>query len=245
VLAAMGRRIDKLEWMAPETKVKAHAKLAAFTPKIGYPSQWKDFSALTITSGDAFGNEWRANEWQHQDNISKLGKPLQRWEWGMTPMEVNAYANFGMVEIVFPAAILQPPFFDPKADDAVNYGGIGAVIGHELSHHFDDQGSKYDAKGQLTDWWTPQDVSRFKALTGKLGAEYDAYEPLPGMHVKGELTMGENIADLAGLTVAYDAYHTALGGKTAPVLDGFTASISAGRRSGAATTARPTSVTAS
>ncbi len=222
VLAAMGRRIDKLEWMAPETKVKAHAKLAAFTPKIGYPSQWKDFSGLTITSGDAFGNEWRANEWQHQDNISKLGKPLQRWEWGMTPMTVNAYANFGMVEIVFPAAILQPPFFDPKADDAVNYGGIGAVIGHELSHHFDDQGSKYDAKGQLTDWWTPQDVARFKALTGKLGAQYDAYEPLPGMHVKGQLTMGENIADLAGLTVAYDAYHTALGGKTAPVLDGFT-----------------------
>ncbi|RZL70607.1 MAG: M13 family peptidase, partial [Sphingomonas sp.] len=222
VLAAMGRRIDKLEWMAPETKVKAHAKLAAFTPKIGYPSQWKDFSGLTITSGDAFGNEWRANEWQHQDNISKLGKPLQRWEWGMTPMTVNAYANFGMVEIVFPAAILQPPFFDPKADDAVNYGGIGAVIGHELSHHFDDQGSKYNAKGQLTDWWTAKDIAGFKALTGKLGAQYDAYEPLPGMHVKGQLTMGENIADLAGLTVAYDAYHTALGGKTAPVLDGYT-----------------------
>ncbi|PZO77045.1 MAG: peptidase M13 [Sphingomonas taxi] len=222
VLAAMGRRIDKLEWMAPETKVKAHAKLAAFTPKIGYPSQWKDFSGLTITSGDAFGNEWRANEWQHQDNISKLGKPLQRWEWGMTPMTVNAYANFGMVEIVFPAAILQPPFFDPKADDAVNYGGIGAVIGHELSHHFDDQGSKYDAKGQLTDWWTAKDIAGFNALTGKLGAQYDAYEPLPGMHVKGQLTMGENIADLAGLTVAYDAYHTALGGKAAPVIDGFT-----------------------
>jgi putative endopeptidase len=222
VLAAMGRRIEKLEWMAPETKVKAHAKLAAFTPKIGYPSQWKDFSGLTITSGDAFGNEWRANEWQHQDNISKLGKPLKRWEWGMTPMTVNAYANFGMVEIVFPAAILQPPFFDPKADDAVNYGGIGAVIGHELSHHFDDQGSKYDAKGQLTDWWTAKDIAGFNALTGKLGAQYDAYEPLPGMHVKGQLTMGENIADLAGLTVAYDAYHTALGGKTAPVIDGFT-----------------------
>jgi putative endopeptidase len=222
VLAAMGRRIDKLEWMAPETKVKAHAKLAAFTPKIGYPSQWKDFSGLTITSGDAFGNEWRANEWQHQDNISKLGKPLKRWEWGMTPMTVNAYANFGMVEIVFPAAILQPPFFDPKADDAVNYGGIGAVIGHELSHHFDDQGSKYDAKGQLTDWWTAKDIAGFNALTGKLGAQYDAYEPLPGMHVKGQLTMGENIADLAGLTVAYDAYHTALGGKAAPVIDGFT-----------------------
>jgi putative endopeptidase len=221
VLAAMGKRIDTLEWMAPETKVKAHAKLAAFTPKIGYPSQWKDYSALTITKGDAFGNAWRANEWAHQDNVGHLGKPLQRWEWGMTPMTVNAYANFGMVEIVFPAAILQPPFFDPKADPAVNYGGIGAVIGHELSHHFDDQGAKYDAHGQLIDWWTPKDVANFNALTGKLGAQYDAYEPLPGLHVKGALTMGENIADLAGLTVSYDAYHAALGGKPAPVIDGF------------------------
>ncbi|WP_380785886.1 M13 family metallopeptidase [Sphingomonas sp. R86521] len=222
VLAAMGKRIDTLEWMAPETKVKAHAKLAAFTPKIGYPSQWKDYGNLAITKGDAFGNEWRANEWAHQYNVGHLGKPLQRWEWGMTPMTVNAYANFGMVEIVFPAAILQPPFFDPKADPAVNYGGIGAVIGHELSHHFDDQGAKYDAHGQLTDWWTPKDVANFKALTGKLGAQYDAYEPLPGLHVKGQLTMGENIADLAGLTVAYDAYHKALGGKTPAVIDGFT-----------------------
>ncbi len=221
VLAAMDTRIDQLAWMAPETKVKAHAKLAAFTPKIGYPSQWKSYDTLTITAGDAFGNEWRANEWAHQDNVGHLGKPLQRWEWGMTPMTVNAYANFGMVEIVFPAAILQPPFFDPKADPAVNYGGIGAVIGHELSHHFDDQGAKYDAKGQLTDWWTPKDVANFNALTGKLGAQYDAYEPLPGLHVKGQLTMGENIADLAGLTVAYDAYHKALGGKAAPVIDGF------------------------
>ncbi len=223
VIAAMDARIDKLDWMAPETKVKAHAKLAAFTPKIGYPSRWKDYSSLTITAGDAFGNAWRANEWQHRDNVAKLGKPLQRWEWGMTPMTVNAYANFGMVEIVFPAAILQPPFFDPKADPAVNYGGIGAVIGHELSHHFDDQGSKYDSKGQLTDWWTPQDVARFTALTGKLGAQYDAYEPLPGLHVKGQLTMGENIADLAGLTVAHDAYMTSLGGRTPPAIGGFSA----------------------
>ncbi len=223
VIAAMDTRIDKLDWMAPETKVKAHAKLAAFTPKIGYPSRWKDYSSLTITAGDAFGNAWRANEWQHRDNVAKLGKPLQRWEWGMTPMTVNAYANFGMVEIVFPAAILQPPFFDPKADPAVNYGGIGAVIGHELSHHFDDQGSKYDSKGQLTDWWTPQDVARFTALTGKLGTQYDAYEPLPGLHVKGQLTMGENIADLAGLTVAHDAYMTSLGGRTPPAIGGFSA----------------------
>jgi putative endopeptidase len=140
----------------------------------------------------------------------------------MTPMTVNAYANFGMVEIVFPAAILQPPFFDPKADPAVNYGGIGAVIGHELSHHFDDQGSKFDAKGQLTDWWTAKDVAAFKERTGALVKQYDAYEPLPGLHVKGALTLGENVADLAGLSVAYDAYHASLKGKAAPVIDGFT-----------------------
>ncbi|MCW3849096.1 M13 family peptidase [Sphingomonas sp. LB-2] len=222
VIAAMDRRIDKLDWMAPETKVKAHAKLAAFTPKIGYPDRWRDYSSLTITSGDAFGNKLRANNWAHEENIGHLGKPIQRWEWGMTPMEVNAYANFGMVEIVFPAAILQPPFFDPNADDAVNYGGIGAVIGHELSHHFDDQGAKYDATGKLTDWWTPQDVANFKQRTDALVAEYDQYEPLPGMHVKGALTLGENVADLAGLTVAYDAYHYSLGGQDAPVIDGFT-----------------------
>ena len=222
VIAAMGARIDKLDWMAAETKVKAHQKLAAFTPKIGYPSRWRDYSALTITPGDAFGNELRAAQWRHEYNIGHLGKPLQRWEWGMTPMTVNAYANFGMVEIVFPAAILQPPFFDPKADSAVNYGGIGAVIGHELSHHFDDQGSKYDAHGQLTDWWTPEDVTRFKALSARLVAEYDAYEPLPGMHVKGALTLGENSADLAGLSVAYDAYRKSLNGKTPPKIGGFT-----------------------
>lgn len=222
VLAAMGKRIDQLDWMAPETKVKAHAKLAAFTPKIGYPDRWRDYSALNIVSGDAFGNALRAAQWRHDYNIGHLGQPIQRWEWGMTPMTVNAYANFGMVEIVFPAAILQPPFFDPKADAAVNYGGIGAVIGHELSHHFDDQGSKFDAKGQLTDWWTPADVAAFKARTGALVKQYDAYEPLPGLHVKGALTLGENVADLAGLSVAYDAYHASLGGRPAPVIDGFT-----------------------
>ena len=222
IIAAMNVRIDKLTWMEPATKVKAHAKLAAFTPKIGYPTRWKDYSALTITPGDAFGNELRANQWQHQDEIEHLGKPLQRWEWGMTPMTVNAYANFGMVEIVFPAAILQPPFFDPKADPAINYGGIGAVIGHEMSHHFDDQGAKYDLHGQLTQWWTDADVQRFNALEQKLVAEYDAYEPLPGVHLKGQLTLGENSADLAGLSAAYDAYHKALGGKKAPVIDGMT-----------------------
>ncbi|MEI9927528.1 MAG: M13 family metallopeptidase [Sphingomonas sp.] len=222
LIAAMGRRIDALAWMSPETKAKAHAKLAALHPKIGYPERWKDLSTLTIARGDAFGNKWRANRWRLRDNIAHLGKPLQRWEWGMTPMTVNAYAEFSQVEIVFPAAILQPPFFDPAADPAVNYGGIGAVIGHEMSHHFDDQGAKYDMDGRLTDWWQALDVERFRALAKPIVAQYDAYEPLPGMHVKGELTLGENIADLAGLTVAYDAYHAALGGQPAPVIDGFT-----------------------
>jgi len=222
VLAAMGQRIDKLDWMAPATKKAAHAKLAAFTPKIGYPDRWRDLSGLRIEKGDAFGNSLRAAQWLHDYNIAHLGKPIQRWEWGMTPMTVNAYANFGMVEIVFPAAILQPPFFDPKADPAVNYGGIGAVIGHELSHHFDDQGSKFDAKGRLIDWWTPADVAAFKQRTGALVRQYDAYEPLPGLHVKGALTLGENVADLAGLSVAHDAYKASLKGRAAPVIDGFT-----------------------
>jgi len=222
IITAMGERIDKLDWMAPETKAKAHEKLAAFTPKIGYPSQWKDYSGLTVTRGDAFGNEWRANRWGHDYNVSHLGKPLQRWEWGMTPMEVNAYANFGMVEIVFPAAILQPPFFDPNADPAVNYGGIGAVIGHELSHHFDDQGAKYDKTGKLTQWWTQADIDAFNKREAALAAQYDAYSPFPGLHVNGKFTLGENSADLAGLSVAHDAYLKTLGGKAAPVLDGFT-----------------------
>ncbi|UZK70075.1 M13 family metallopeptidase [Sphingomonas sp. S1-29] len=222
VIVAFDKRIDKLDWMDPATKVKAKAKLAAFTPKIGYPDQWRDYSSLDIRSGDAFGNALRANHWAYQDNISKLGQPIRKWEWGMTPMTVNAYANFGMVEIVFPAAILQPPFFDPNADPAVNYGGIGAVIGHELSHHFDDQGSKYDLEGRLTTWWTPQDVARFKQRSQAVVAQYAAYEGMPGVKVNGELTLGENIADLAGLTMAYDAYQASLGGKPAPVIEGFT-----------------------
>jgi len=222
VIAAMDARIDKLDWMSAETKVRAHAKLAAFTPKIGYPSQWKDYSGLSMVPGDAFGNNLRASQYAFDYNISHLGKPLQRWEWGMTPMTVNAYANPPMVEIVFPAAILQPPFFDPNADPAVNYGGIGAVIGHELSHHFDDQGAKYDEGGRLSDWWTAADVAAFNSRLDKLGEQYDAYEPLPGMHVQGKLTMGENVADLAGLTVAYDAYKASLGGNEAPTIDGTT-----------------------
>jgi putative endopeptidase len=223
IIAAMDRRIDKLEWMSPETKVKAHAKLAAFTPKIGYPSQWRDMSGLLVRRDDLLGNAMRSNEFDYAYNVQKLGKPIYKWEWGMTPMTINAYANFGMVEIVFPAAILQPPFFDPNADPAVNYGGIGAVIGHELSHHFDDQGAKYDKTGRLSDWWSPADVAAFQSRLDKLEQQYNAYEPLPGMHVQGKLTMGENVADLAGLTVAHDAYIASLGGKEPPVIDGMTA----------------------
>ena len=221
IVGAMGRRIDNLSWMAPETKGKAKAKLAAFTSRVGYPDQWHDYN-FDVRRDDLFGNALRANQWAHQWNIGKLGKPVMRWEWGLDPMTVNAQANFSLVAITFPAAILQPPFFDPNADPAVNYGGIGSVIGHEMSHHFDDQGSKYDAKGNLTDWWTPQDVASFKRLSNDLIKQYDAYEVFPGAHVKGEFTLGENIGDLAGLLSAYDAYHATLGGKAPPVIDGTT-----------------------
>ncbi|WP_375197388.1 M13 family metallopeptidase, partial [Sphingobium sp.] len=218
VIAAMGRRIDGLTWMSDVAKARAHKKLAAFTPKIGYPDKWRDYTGLTMRRDDLFGNALRSNQFEFDYQMGKLGKPIYRWEWGMTPMEINAYANFGMVEIVFPAAILQPPFFDPHADPAVNYGGIGAVIGHELSHHFDDQGAKYDETGKLNQWWSDQDVANFKALTDKLVKQYDAYEPFPGAHVKGAFTLGENIGDLAGVAVALDAYHASLGGKPAPVI---------------------------
>ena len=222
VIAAMGRRIDGLSWMSEAAKARAQKKLAAFTPKIGYPDKWRDYTGLTMKRDDLFGNALRSNQFEFDYQMGKLGKPIYRWEWGMTPMEINAYANFGMVEIVFPAAILQPPFFDPHADPAVNYGGIGAVIGHELSHHFDDQGAKYDETGKLNQWWSDQDVANFKALTDKLVKQYDAYEPFPGAHVKGAFTLGENIGDLAGVAVPLDAYHASLGGKPAPVIDGTT-----------------------
>ncbi|TPE62168.1 M13 family metallopeptidase [Sandaracinobacter neustonicus] len=222
VLTAMGHRIDGLAWMQPETKAKAREKLASFTTKIGYPDRWKDYAGLDIRADDLFGNAWRSNQFDMAYDRGKLGTPVRRWEWFMTPMTINAYANPGMNEIVFPAAILQPPFFDPKADPAVNYGAIGAVIGHEISHHFDDQGSKYDATGKLANWWTEQDMARFKALGEKLVTQYNAYEPRPGERVNGALTLGENIGDLAGLAIAYDAWKASLGGKPAPVIDGMT-----------------------
>lgn len=222
VLAAMGRRIDGLDWMQSATKVKARQKLANFTTKIGYPDRWQDYSKLKVVRSDLFGNDLRSNQWGFDDNMSKLGEPIRKWEWGMSPQTVNAYANFSMNEIVFPAAILQPPFFDPKADPAVNYGGIGAVIGHEVSHHFDDQGAKYDQTGKLSDWWTESDVKAFEAAGKQLISQYDAYKIFPDANLKGEFTLGENIGDLAGVIVAYDAYRASLNGKEPPVIDGMT-----------------------
>ena len=222
LISAMGHRIDQLDWMSAETKAKAHAKLAAFTPKIGYPSQWRDMSGLAIDGSDLLGNAMRSARFEHDYEVGKLGGAIRRWEWGMTPMTINAYSNSTMVEIVFPAAILQPPFFDPNADPAVNYGGIGAVIGHEMSHQFDDQGAKYDLHGNLIDWWTPGDSKEFHARLDKYEQQINAYEPLPGLHVNGKLTMGENVADLAGLTIAHDAYIASLNGAPPPVIDGMT-----------------------
>ena len=221
LIAAMDQRLANLSWMAPETRTRARAKLAAFTPKIGYPDSWRDYSSVAVSRDNLIQNIANATRFEYQRQLDKLGEPVDRSEWFMTPMEINAYAYTRWNEIVFPAAILQPPFFDPNADDAINYGGIGAVIGHEISHHFDDQGSKYDQSGALNEWWTPQDRERFNALTAQLVAQYDLYEPLPGHRVQGQLTLGENIADLAGLTVAYDAYRLSLGGSPAPVLAGF------------------------
>ena len=222
LIAAMDIRLSNLTWMAAETKVKARAKLAAFTPKIGYPDKWRDYSTLKMVPGDVLGNAQRVADFNFFRQLNKIGKPVDRSEWFMTPQTVNAYANPPMNEIVFPAAILQPPFFDPNADPAVNYGGIGAVIGHEISHHFDDQGRKFDKTGNFAEWWTKEDVARFKTYTDKVVAQYAAYEPLPGMKVNGELTLGENIADLAGITIAYDAYRISLKGKPAPVIADYT-----------------------
>jgi len=222
LLASMGQRIDDVSWMSPVTKTEARKKLATFNPKLGYPSKWRDYSKLTVVAGDAVGNADRAAAFEYDRDLAKLGGPLDRTEWGMTPMEINAYYNPPMNEIVFPAAIMQPPFFDPAADPAVNYGGIGVVIGHEISHGFDDQGRQYDAKGALRDWWTSADATAFTARANKLIAQYDAYEPLPGSHIKGALTLGENIADLSGIRIAYEAYRLSLHGKPAPVIDGLT-----------------------
>jgi putative endopeptidase len=219
---AYAERIRNLPWMTAETKAAAAGKLATFRPKIGYPDRWRDYSGLEVRRGDAFGNATRAMLFEWRRQAGRLGKPTDRDEWGMTPQTINAYYNATFNEIVFPAAILQPPFFDPAADAAVNYGAIGAVIGHEMGHGFDDQGSKSDARGVLHSWWNERDVAAFQKLTSRLADQYAAYEPLPGIKVNGRLTLGENIGDLGGITAALEAYHLSLGAHHAPVLEGLT-----------------------
>lgn len=219
---ALGERIDALDWMTPETKSRAHEKLATFLPKIGYPDEWKDYSSLEVRREDLLGNVRRAALWHWQYQLARLDKPVDRVEWHMYPQQVNAYYNPLNNEIVFPAAILQPPFFDPHADPAVNYGAIGAVIGHEMGHGFDDQGRKFGPDGALTDWWTPQDAEAFQVRVRKLIEQYSRFEALPGLHVNGANTVGENIGDLGGLNMAYHAYQLALQGRPAPVIDGLT-----------------------
>lgn len=227
LVAAYRESISQLDWMGEETRAKALAKLEAFTPKIGYPARWRDYSTLVVAADDLLGNVRRAYAFEQDRELGKIGKPIDRDEWFMTPQTVNAYYNPGMNEIVFPAAILQPPFFDADADDAVNYGGIGAVIGHEIGHGFDDQGSKYDGDGRLEDWWTADDRAEFEKRTKALVDQYAEFSPVQlngSHHVNGELTIGENIGDLGGLSIAFTAYRIALGTslEDAPVIDGLT-----------------------
>ncbi|WP_027502631.1 M13 family metallopeptidase [Rhodococcus sp. UNC363MFTsu5.1] len=221
---AYRRNISELEWMSPDTRSAALAKLEKFTPKIGYPDKWRDYSGLSISADDLVGNYRRGYAADHDRDLAKLGGPVDRDEWFMTPQTVNAYYNPGMNEIVFPAAILQPPFFDAAADDAANYGGIGAVIGHEIGHGFDDQGAKYDGDGNMVDWWTDSDRTEFGKRTKALIEQYNELEPkaLPGHKVNGEFTIGENIGDLGGLSIAVEAYRIALDGKDSPAIDGLT-----------------------
>lgn len=220
LLAIYRQRIGAADWMSPATRQQALEKLAKINVKIGYPDNWRDYSKFRVDPNDLLDNDERAGEFEWNRRLARLDQPVDRTEWGMSPQTVNAYYNPSLNEIVFPAAILQPPFFDANADDAVNYGGIGAVIGHEISHGFDDQGSKYDATGELKNWWTADDRKNFDARTGALAKQYSSYSPLPGLFVNGELTLGENIADLGGLNIALAAYHLSLAGKPAPVIDG-------------------------
>jgi putative endopeptidase len=222
LMEAYREAIDELEWMSPATKAEAQAKLANFTVKIAYPDEWRDYSALEIQPGDLIGNLRRATAFEYTEMIGRLGKPVDRTEWGMTPQTVNAYYNPVNNEIVFPAAILQPPFFNLNADDAVNYGAIGAVIGHEISHGFDDQGRKSDGAGNLRDWWTADDAAAFEQRANMLVEQYAAFEPIPGARVNGRLTLGENIGDVSGVAIAYRAYKKSLEGREAPVIGGYT-----------------------
>lgn len=221
LVTAFAQRIDQLDWMSAETKVRAREKLAQFKTKIGYPDRWRDFSALRLDPADLVGNVRACAEFNFRYNAGKLGKAVDRLEWFMAPQTVNAYYSPGFNEIVFPAAILQPPFFHPDADDAVNYGAIGGVIGHEISHGFDDQGRKSDGQGNMQDWWQQGDAAEFEVRAAALAQQYGQYEALPGLFVNGKLTLGENIGDLGGLTTAMEAYRLSLQGKPAPELDGF------------------------
>jgi putative endopeptidase len=222
LLTTFGESIDQLAWMGPETRRAAHEKLAKFTVKIGYPDKWQPTPDVAIRRDDLIGNVMGTREANRRIEFARVGQPVDRGKWDMTPQTVNAYYNPLGNEIVFPAAILQPPFFDAKADNAVNYGGIGAVIGHEVSHGFDDQGRQFDGDGALRDWWKADDDTKFREQTSRLGEQYSAFSPIPGMNVNGKLTMGENIGDISGLSVAYKAYRRSLAGTEAPVLDGFT-----------------------
>ena len=222
LMAAYRESIEELEWMSPATRAEAQAKLASFTVKIGYPDEWRDYSALEIRPGELLGNLQRASEFGYGEMIERLGQPVDRARWGMTPQTVNAYYNPVNNEIVFPAAILQPPFFDPAADDAVNYGAIGSVIGHEISHGFDDQGRKSDGAGNLRDWWTAEDAAAFERRAAMLAEQYSAFEPVAGARVNGRLTLGENIGDLSGVAIAHRAYRRSLGGAPPPVIAGWT-----------------------
>jgi putative endopeptidase len=221
LLKAYEADIRTLTWMTPVTRAKALEKIHTFLPKIGYPDSWRDYSALVIARDDLVGDVRNAEVFEYQRQLARIDAPVERTEWMMTPPTNNAYYNPTLNEIVFPAGILQPPYFDANADDAVNYGEIGATIGHEISHGFDDQGSKYDATGRLSNWWSEKDRKDFDARTARLAQQYDRYEPLSGLHINGKLTLGENIADLAGLVIAHKAYGLSLGGKSAPVLNGF------------------------
>lgn len=222
LLKAYAESIKTLDWMSAATKKEALKKVDNFMIKIGYPDKWRDYSALKIAKNDLYGNATRATEFEYNRNLAKLGKPVDRTEWGMNPQTVNAYYNPSLNEIVFPAAILKPPFFDLNADDAVNYGGIGAVIGHEIGHGFDDQGSAFDGTGTMKNWWTPQDLAAFKKRTSALVAQYNSFKAFPDLNVNGNFTLGENIGDLGGLSIAIKAYKATLNGKEAPVMDGFT-----------------------
>ncbi len=222
IKAVLKTRIDNLDWMGPDTKARAQEKLAKFTVKIAYPDKWRDYSALQVSDNDLYGDVKRSNAFEWEYRVRRLNQPVDRQEWGMTPQTVNAYYNSTQNEIVFPAAILQPPFFDPKGDPAYNYGGIGGVIGHEIGHGFDDQGRKSNGDGVLKDWWTAEDATKFKAKTDALGAQYSAFEILPGERVNGQLTMGENIGDASGINLALAAYHNSLKGRPAPKVDGYT-----------------------